>query len=104
MNSATVILTAVGAVLTLTAIAGAAVAVWRSSSIRAALDTIQTINEELRQSNDDLRHELATEREKRANLEGRLDALTTDLADRIVKAVIAAMRTRSTDHIADRNG
>lgn len=85
------LLTIVGTILTLVAAIAAAVAVWRSASVRSSLDTIRLINDELRASNEELRQELAAERENRARLEGRIDALTSDLAERIVRAVTQAI-------------
>ena len=95
-----------GALFTVVAAVAAAVAVWRSASVRSSLDTIRLINDELRASNVELRQELAAERENRARLEGRIDALTSDLAERIVRAVTLAItdarptatRTRKDDH------
>lgn len=104
MNPATAVLAIVGTLLTIVAVIAASVAVWRSTAIRASLDTIRTLNEELRESNNELRRELADEREKRATLEGKVEALTSDLADQIVAAVMRAIgrrdpgsRDRSTD-------
>ena len=94
MNPATVVLAVVGTILTLVAVVAAAVAVWRSTAIRAILDTFRLSNEELRESNNELRRELADEREKRAILEGKVEALTSELADQIVAAVMRAMRQR----------
>jgi len=94
MNPATVVLAVVGTILTLVAVVAAAVAVWRSTAIRASLDTFRLSNEELRESNNELRRELADEREKRAILEGKVEALTSELAGQIVAAVMRAMRQR----------
>lgn len=77
----------------------AARAVAAQASLRAALeatkDTVATIaaaNAELRAANDDLRGQLGEERERRANLEGRLEAMTTHLAQQLVDAVIRTVR------------
>lgn len=92
----------VGTVLGIVAMIAAAVAIARQVAIKESLATIIDANEELRKTNADLRaehaidrekwaRELAVEREKRAQLEGRLDAVTSHLADQIVTAVAAAV-------------
>lgn len=76
-------LAVIGAVLTIAATAGAAWAVSRSSAMKSSLDMIVTANRELRD-------ELAAEKERRAQLEGRLDVLMSGLAERIIAAVADA--------------
>lgn len=98
MDQTSNVLTIVGALFTAIAVIGAAYAVWRAANVKASLDLLITVNDELRKSNDDLREELAVEREKRATLEGKLDALTSDLADRIVRAVLAAIKHDPNDN------
>lgn len=76
-----------GAFLALTATVAAAVAVARSAAIKASAQTLTEINEELRRGISDIRAELDREKERRAQLEGRLDVLTSGLAERIIAAV-----------------
>ena len=94
-------LAVVGAVLTLAATGGTAWQIARSKSIEATLNTLTIANAELRKANDDLRlerdddrtkfsAELAAEREKRAELEGRMSLLLDGMAERIVGAVADA--------------
>lgn len=80
-----------GVITTLTAL-GAAWAVFRTAAIRASQATIIEANAELRRANDDLRHEVALEKEKRAELAGQLSVFVDGLADRIVLAVTEAWR------------
>lgn len=72
------------------------------AELQASLRTFIATNDELRKVNEDQRSEharerkkwqdeLAAEREKRAKLEGRLDAVTSHLAAQIVAAVAAAV-------------
>ena len=94
-------LAVVGAMLTLAATGGTAWQIARSKSIEATLNTLTIANAELRKANDDLRlerdddrtrftAELAAEREKRAELEGRMSLLLDGMAERIVCAVADA--------------
>ncbi len=72
------------------------------AELQASLATFIAVNDELRKTNDEQKAEharertkwqaeLAAEREKRAKLEGRLDAVTSHLAAQIVAAVAAAV-------------
>jgi regulator of replication initiation timing len=79
-------------VVTALAALGAAVAIFRQAAIKASLSTIIEANAELRKANDDLRAELATEKEKRAVLEGRMSIFVDEFADRIVVAVMETWR------------
>lgn len=73
----------------------AGVAISRQYAFKASLATLIKANAELRRANDDLRSALDDEKERRANLEGRLAAFTSDLADKLVEAVIRTVeRTR----------
>lgn len=92
--------------LTLVGLIAAGVSLSRSSALRSSLETITMANVELRQANADLRAEseadrqrfdrqLAEEREKRAALEGRLEAVTADLGRMIVEAVVRTVRETS---------
>ena len=79
--------------------AATAVAVVRQVSIKTTLVTLEAslhasaaANVELRLTNDDLKKALDEEREKRAKLEGRLDAFTTHLARELVDAVVRTVR------------
>jgi len=63
-------------------------AVARSAAVKESLTTIIDANEELRHANADLRDELTQEKERRAQLEGRLDVLMSGLAERIIAAVV----------------
>lgn len=76
-----------GTILAMTTTVAAALAVARSSAIKASASTLTEINEELRRGIADVREELAQEKERRAQLEGRLDVLTSGLAERIIAAV-----------------
>lgn len=78
---------AIGGVLTVVATVAAAYAVSRSAALRVSMTTTAEANAELRLIIADLRSEVATEKEKRAQLEGRIDVLTSGLAERIVAAV-----------------
>lgn len=73
-------------ILILSTVIGGVVAA-RQVAIKQSLEVITAANVELRLANADLHSQLADEREKRAALEGRLDAITGDLADQIIKAV-----------------
>jgi regulator of replication initiation timing len=81
----------VGAVFGAVSLIATSVAVGRQRAIRTSLDTLIEANEGLRKANDDLRAELKIEQEKRAQLEGRLDAVTSHLAEQIINAVAAAV-------------
>lgn len=83
-----VLVVASGGVVTLIAALGAAVAIFRQAAIKASLSTIIETNAELRRANDDLRQELAAEKERRAVLEGRMSIFVVEFADRIVSAVM----------------
>lgn len=72
--------------------AGSAWAVSRSAAVKSSLETIIETNAELRHANDDLRHELADEKLKRAELEGRLAIFVDTFAERIVSAVVETWR------------
>ena len=87
-----VAIVACGGVVTLIAALGAAVAIFRQSAIKVSLSTIIETNAELRRANDDLRAELAAEKEKRAVLEGRMSIFVDEFADRIVVAVMETWR------------
>lgn len=76
-----------GTILALTTTVAAAVAVARSAAIKASAQTLTEINEELRRGIADVRNELDREKERRAQIEGRLDVLTSGLAERIIAAV-----------------
>lgn len=78
---------AIGGFLTVIATVAAAYAVSRSATLRASMTTTTEANAEMRLIIADLRAEVATEKEKRAQLEGRIDVLTSGLAERIVAAV-----------------
>lgn len=97
--------------LTLTATVAAAYAVARQSAVKSSLDTITLANAELRKSNDDLRQahaaevahfraELSEEKQKRAELEGRLAVFVDEFAERIIAAVSESWRRTHTmeDH------
>lgn len=99
---------AIVALLGLAGLIGGAWAVARQAAIRSSLSTIIEANAELRTANEDLRRELSAEREARAELAGRLDAVTTHLAEQLVEAVVRTVermqagrspesRSRSTD-------
>lgn len=92
--------------ITLVGVIAAGVSLSRSSALRASLETITLANAELRQANSDLRAESAADRarfdrriaeetEKRAQLEGRLQALTADLGRMIVDAVVRTVEATS---------
>jgi regulator of replication initiation timing len=66
----------------------AAVTVVRQQAIKASLATIIEANAELRKANDDLRTELAEERQERAKLEGKIEVFTTHFAQQILDVVI----------------
>jgi hypothetical protein len=83
----------IGAVLGTVAFLAAAIAVARQAAIRESLATIIEANAELRRANDDLHRELATERERRAALEGRLEFITGQFAEQLVNAVVAATKS-----------
>jgi len=85
------VLAAGGLVTVLTAV-GAGWAVFRTAAIRASMTTIIQANAELRLANEDLHHEVALEKEKRAELAGQLSVFVDGLADRIVGAVTEAWR------------
>lgn len=89
--------------LTLTATVGAAYAVARQSAVKSSLDTITLANAELRKANEDLRQshadevahfraELSEEKQKRAELEGRLAVFVEEFAERIIAAVSESWR------------
>ena len=69
-----------GAALAIASTASAAWAVSRSAALRSSQELIIAANRELRD-------ELAQEKERRAQLEGRLDVLMSGLAERIIAAV-----------------
>jgi len=73
-------LAVLGAALAIASTAGAAWAVSRSAALRSSQELIVAANRELRD-------ELAQEKERRAQLEGRLDVLMSGLAERIIAAV-----------------
>lgn len=87
-----------GAVFGSVALIAAAVAVARQAAIKESLATIVEANAELRRANEDLRRELNVERERRAALEGRLEAFTGQFAEQLVAAVVdvSARRAAST--------
>lgn len=86
------IMLVIGAVITALTAVGAGWAVFRTAAIRASMTTIIEANAELRLANEDLRHEVALEKEKRAELAGQLSVFVDGLADRIVGAVTEAWR------------
>lgn len=63
----------------------------RQVIIRQTLASVIDANTELRSANADLKGELAAAKLETAKLEGRLDAVTSHLADQIVKAVADAV-------------
>lgn len=78
-----------GLISILTAIGGAWVVV-RQSAIKTSLSTIIEANAELRRANDDLRRELAEEKVRRGEIEGKLSVFVDEFASRIVEAVVQA--------------
>lgn len=97
----------ISGIITIAAAVTGAVAVARQVAIRQSLATITDANVELRQVIADVkaeqlaereaaRRDLADERERRAKLEGKLDAVTTGLAEQIVQAVAAALQRQPT--------
>ncbi len=98
--------------LTLTATVGAAYAVARQSAVKSSLDMITLANAELRKNNDDLRQahadelaavraELSEEKQRRAELEGRLAVFVEEFAERIVNAVSESWRRT---HVSPKEG
>lgn len=83
---------AIATVFGLAGTLGSAWAVARQKAITASLDTITTANEELRRANADLHQQLAHERERRAELEGKVSIFVDEFADRIVLAVMETWR------------
>lgn len=67
----------------------------RQKAIRLSLASFVEANGELRQANNDLRTELANQKlvhaREVAELKGRLDAVTSHMADQIVNTVAAAL-------------
>lgn len=79
-----------GGIIGLIVAAALGVAIWRQKAIKQSLQMIVEANEGLRTANADLRTELAAEKVKRADLEGRLAVFVDGLAERIVSAVVEA--------------
>lgn len=76
---------------------GTAFAIVRQVAIKQSLSTIIEANQEIRAENQSLRDELGREREKRAELEGRLSVFVDQFAEKIVGAVVETwQRTHST--------
>lgn len=80
----------VGGLLAIAATCGAGVAIFRQASIKASLGMIIEANEGLRSTNADLRAELALEKVKRAESDGRLSVFIDGLAERIIGAIVEA--------------
>lgn len=83
-------LAATAALLAVATTVAAGWAVSRSAAVKESLATIIEANEELRRANADLRAEVQAEKERRAQLEGRLDVLVSGLAERIISATADA--------------
>jgi regulator of replication initiation timing len=84
----------VGSFIGIVSAIAAAIAVARQAAIKVSLATIVEANAELRKANDDLRHELTAAKLETAQLKGRLDAVTSHLADQILSAVAVALKER----------
>jgi hypothetical protein len=106
LSDALVVLGVIAGLVGVAGFVGALIAYARFKGLESSMAMMKS-------ANDELRSELQDEREKRANLQGQVDVLVGDLANRIVHAVTAALsssraglrdpssRTRATDDMTE---